>query len=694
MDPRQFVKSSNVEIKRSNTLVSTQPQNVPVFTELRVGKFRPGIYNGVVNRLFTKDESRLDIKDILKQKPKGHAPITGGMTVDVNEIKGIYGRFQTGAIHTKDFGLKGDLNKNFSSAQFTGYVMDGVEKKNFSFNIYKNGKIRFSGGFLGSKNLKNQPESLQKYIIDTYTQKQGFLYNDIFYNNIGGQFLTNTNFQLSKMTQGFRQMRIWGVSFIEYEPEISPFLYLKYKEHSFIFTTKTGKSGSGIVQLQGESNPDDLERAYSFGVELVKKLHDNGYTLGLVNKNVNADKKILQKLKTKASTCPKNRRPPCKEGFEIRKNPQGYDCCFKKPKRKPSKKSKIQKNKNTIITYDKDGMMKIGGRKCERLTKPVLLEVSKKLGVVGIKNKNKKDDICKALDKLEKGNSNYKINDKLCSELKKEQLVTLAISKGISVNDTDTVKVLCQKLQNKNNTKTPNSPNALANEMEKMLLNIKKIENRKPTNIRRKLNVNGIKNDLIKLYGKTWMKKYGNVININKDVRDVKNKLTQLEKNKNFVSRNGVLKKMVANDTKKSMVKNWKLNKQQDLKKLLIEKEANKIYGKFGKNTVNKVVNFIMSLQKTPAVNSSRVVNYIQTLIELQSKPPLPLNKKRVIPPKPRVVKRAPIKKKIPLSQKNKVVKKLNFSSNSKSNNNSKLLNNIYANFENKALALKNKNKK
>ena len=117
----------------------------------------------------------------------------------------------------------------------------------------------------------------------------------------------------------------------------------------------------------------------------------------------------------------------------------------------------------------------------KRLTKPVLLEVSKKLGVVGVKNKNKKEDICKALDKLEKGNSDYKINDKLCRELKKEQLVTLAISRGISVNDTDTVKVLCQKLQNKNKIKTPNSPNALANEMEKMLLNIKKKENRKPT---------------------------------------------------------------------------------------------------------------------------------------------------------------------------------------------------------------------
>ena len=234
MDPRQFVRNSNVEIRRPDTVISTQPQiqtqSASVFTDLRVGKLRPGIYNGVVNTLFTKDESRIDIKDILKQRPKGHAPITGGITVDVNEIKGIYGRFQTGVIHTKDFGLKGNLDKDFSSAQFTGYIMDGVEKKNFSFNIYKNGKIRFSGGFLGSKNLKKQPEALQKYIIDTYTQKQSFLYNDIFYNNIGGQFLTNTNFNLSKMVQEFRQMRTWGVSFLEYEPEISPFLYLKYKE--------------------------------------------------------------------------------------------------------------------------------------------------------------------------------------------------------------------------------------------------------------------------------------------------------------------------------------------------------------------------------------------------------------------------------------------------------------------------------
>ena len=75
----------------------------------------------------------------------------------------------------------------------------------------------------------------------------------------------------------------------------------------------------------------------------------------------------------------------------------------KNQKENPRKRKKATNDtKNTKITYDKDGIMKIGGVKCESLTKPVLLEVSKKLGVVGIKNKNKKEDICKALDKIRK----------------------------------------------------------------------------------------------------------------------------------------------------------------------------------------------------------------------------------------------------------------------------------------------------
>ena len=164
--------------------------------------------------------------------------------------------------------------------------------------------------------------------------------------------------------------------------------------------------------------------------------------------------------------------------------------------------------------------------------------------------------------------------------MKKEQLITLAISRGISIDDKDTVKILCQKLKNIPNT--PNSPNALANEIEKEMLNKMKRNKRAPVNLKRKLNKTGIKNDLIKLYGKYWMKKYGNVMNINENVSEVKKELNRMELKKNLVSKNGVLKKGEANKVKKDMVYRFKIDKKQYFKRLLLEKEANKLYGKFG----------------------------------------------------------------------------------------------------------------
>ena len=104
MDPRQFVKNSNVSIQTNQGGPSKKGG-------LKIGKFHPGMYNVLVNKKFSKDEKRVDLQYILKQKPKGHAQIAPGLTLDLNEIKGYYGRFQTGAIHTSNFGLKGDLNK-------------------------------------------------------------------------------------------------------------------------------------------------------------------------------------------------------------------------------------------------------------------------------------------------------------------------------------------------------------------------------------------------------------------------------------------------------------------------------------------------------------------------------------------------------------------------------------------------------
>jgi len=607
MDPRQFVKNSNVSIQ-------TTPSKKG---GLKIGKFHPGMYNVLVNKKFSKDEKRVDLQYILKQKPKGHAQIAPGLTLDLNEIKGYYGRFQTGAIHTSNFGLKGDLNKEFFSVQLSGYTMDGTERKNFTFVIYSNGKIRFSGGFLGSSNLKKQPEALRKYLIDTYTQKQGFLYNEIEYNNIAGFFNTNVNFDLTRISQ---QNPVKAQS-ISYESEITPFLYMTYKDHNFVLSTKSGKLGSGVVQVQGESDPDDLENAYKVGVDMVKLLHVLGYTMGLVNRNVNLPKLPMMKS-VKASTCPKPRRPPCKDGFEVRKNPQGSECCFKIPKKRGTTKKKTTP-KNVSISYDKDGTMKIGGRKCDRLTKPVLLDVAKKLGVVGVRQKNTKNVICSALDAIEKGTSNLKIDGKLCRKMKKDQLVAMALSKGITIDDKDTVKMLCDKLQDK-----PNSPNSLANEMEYAL---KMRRSRNATNQKRRLNDTGIRNDLVKMYGKKWMTKYGKVMDLDKNVRDIKRELNKAEKNNslNVTTRNGVIRKMVANDIKKAMVKDMKLNQENTLKKKLLRNEAQKLYGKFGKNMVNNVIKYATNLPKTYALNSTKIKNYVMIKRQLQQNTPSALKNKR-----------------------------------------------------------------
>ena len=607
MDPRQFVKNSNVSIQ-------TTPSKKG---GLKIGKFHPGMYNVLVNKKFSKDEKRVDLQYILKQKPKGHAQIAPGLTLDLNEIKGYYGRFQTGAIHTSNFGLKGDLNKEFFSVQLSGYTMDVTERKNFTFVIYSNGKIRFSGGFLGSSNLKKQPEALRKYLIDTYTQKQGFLYNEIEYNNIAGFFNTNVNFDLTRISQ---QNPVKAQS-ISYESELTPFLYMTYKDHNFVLSTKSGKLGSGVVQVQGESDPDDLENAYKVGVDMVKLLHVLGYTMGLVNRNVNLPKLPMMKS-VKASTCPKPRRPPCKDGFEVRKNPQGSECCFKIPKKRGVSKKKATP-KNVSISYDKDGTMKIGGRKCDRLTKPVLLDVAKKLGVVGVRQKNTKNVICSALDAIEKGTSNLKVDGKLCRTMKKDQLIAMALSKGITIDDKDTVKMLCDKLQDK-----PNSPNSLANEMEYAL---KMKRSRNITNQKRRLNDTGIRNDLVKMYGKKWMTKYGKVMDLDKNVRDVKRELNKAEKNNslNVTTRNGVIRKMVANDIKKAMVKDMKLNQENTLKKKLLRNEAQKLYGKFGKNMVNNVIKYATNLPKTYALNSSKIKNYVMIKRQLQQNTPSALKNKR-----------------------------------------------------------------
>ena len=126
---RQFVKNSNIEVNSNsnndNALAAeieaemaakrtTQgAENLNTFlNKTNYGNFsefvqntnnngffvdtlKPGMFNVTVNKNYD-DTARLDLKEIMKKPILPASPMVVGISIEVLEIKGLYGRFQTG----------------------------------------------------------------------------------------------------------------------------------------------------------------------------------------------------------------------------------------------------------------------------------------------------------------------------------------------------------------------------------------------------------------------------------------------------------------------------------------------------------------------------------------------------------------------------------------------------------------------
>jgi len=570
---------------------SNTPPRSP--TRLVLSGLNPGMFNATVNKNFDA-EARVDLKSILKNTPLGKTSIGQGLYIDTKEIVGVYGRFKTGFSHTRQYGKKGDINLKFFTVQIKFSITNGVETNGGTVNFYKNGKIRFSGGFIGKGDeIENQPELIRRFMVKSYTKKPAFFYNPFEYNNLSGQFRINGI--IRDMNRLYARSRGYGI-ISTYDPELSPMMYSTYKEHKYIIAK------SGAIQISGAKNPKMLNAAYKTARDLFEMLNAKGE----INLSANVPNRIAQpKRRVNASSCPKTRRPPCKSGFEAKKNPQGDQCCYKIPKKKSTRKSP---NNTKEITYGKNGKLMIGKKKCETLTKSTLIEMAKKLGVVNAKDKNKKEKLCAMIKQFSFGNENFKVDDKPCISYKKNELVAMAMSKGIEVSNTDTIKTLCQKLKLHVNK---NKVNSVELRRANKALNV---ELRKEAKIgaiekKRKLNNVGIRNDIIKLYGPRWIKKYGKIMNINKDVEEMSNVLNGASKESSLINKMGVLRKMPANDIKKELVSEWKQTRAEEYKKKLIKNE----YGKYG----NAVVNYILTQSPKKAQIKKFIEKYNKTRANL-----------------------------------------------------------------------------
>ncbi len=605
---------------------------------LTVSKLNMGMFNATVNKTLGPG-NRVDLISILRKVPMPKTQISKDLYVETKEIKGIYGQFKTGFTHSRQYGAKGDLSMPFFTVQFNIQVSTNDETKGASINIYKNGKIRFSGGFVGD-NIENQAEVIRSFIVDNYTNRSELLYNPFEYNNLSGQFKINGNFNnLNKIA---RSAHVYGLELHSYEPELSPFLFMKHKmagdrEHTYII------SKSGNVQISGVETPSRMLQAYNKGVEIVNLMYQDG-EISVTKAKVSSNKR------KNSSTCPQARRPPCKSGFVERKNKKGFKCCYKKTKSNTKKKTNVSKSL-PIINGDR-----IGTKKCERYSQTELYDIARKLGIVNIKTTTSKSMLCQMIKKVgteraqiaafKNGGKEYKltgsggkfrVGKKLAKLYTKADLIRFAKIMKISINeknDKDTIAKKMEKERNKLSNKAkaeaakpkPKPVNKKAENM-KIKLAAKKTKNelnKKEMLKRRRLTNETIKSDIIELYGKTWIKKYKNVMEpIDKDVNRMKIELNKrIRNNPNIKTdkRFNIFPKAVLDAFKREIVGMWKMERRGKFNKEVIKRNLNlrNVPNRLRNSYKNAVANFATSKIGNKFPGKKQVDKFKKTWLELR----------------------------------------------------------------------------
>src|SRR6056300_429021 len=562
---REFDETPNLSNNNIRALLA--PNDIP----LEISKLNPGMFNATVDSGFDQKETLVDLKKILLKTPLPKTPIGEGLYIDTREIKGVYGQFKTGFSHTKEAGPKGDMRKNFFTVQCMITLSNDIESKGATVNFYRNGKIRFSGGFIGT-NIANQPELIRRFMVNNYTERQPFFYNPFTYNNLSGQFRINGVFKdMGKIALNFRK---YGMTRVSYEPELSPFLYAYFEDTKLILST------SGNVQISGAQNPANMLKAYDFGKKFVRDLNADGQVTvtGVFDKGV--------KAKTKS----------------------------KPNKKKVASPKKKRMNGNVI-----------NSKMCERMKKPELVNLARRMGVVNFRITTSmgsraatKKEICKKI-KNASGKTNvtfknknknvtltgtgntFKVGRKICTDLKKDELLRIAAILKIKPDEKETKASLCKKIQSvRNNLAKPKPkpppppPKPTKRNVVAAKRNVKKTEIMK----KRGLDENSIRKDVKKLYGDKWMNRYKP--NLNQDVRNMKSALNAINKGNKL----GIPFKKDIDQVKKNVVTRWKMERKRELERKYLMNKVNVTAIAFNLRNAYKraAANYIMS-KKTPPSN-------------------------------------------------------------------------------------------
>ena len=575
---KQFENNSPLENEFNDVKLSANEEKmidnlVQEFdSPLQFSKFNPGMFNATVDSGFGQKDTVLDLKKLLVKKPLPETPIGEGLYVNTQEIKGIYGQFQTGFSHTRNAGPRGSLNKNFASVQFMITLSNDTESKGGTVNIYRNGKIRFSGGFVGT-NITNQPELLRRFIVNTYTERQQFLYNPFTYNNLSGKFRINGVFK-SLPTIASRQ-RMYGVTNMSIVEEQTPFLYVPIENMTLIF------SKTGNIQVVGAKTPGNMLKGYDIAKELVEKLYkdDQVFVTGVFDEGV----KPKSKSKPKKKIVSPKRKYTKRNADENQRMSKAELIAFARRKGVVNFRVKEQ-NGSRLATKDE--------------IRAKIKKLSNKKNVT-FKNKNKNKNV-----KLTGNDNTFRVGSKICTDMKKDELIRIAAILKIKPGEKETKKTLCKKIQDvRNNLAKPKPkpppppPKPSKRQLQRTAANAKLNVKKAAVMKKRGLDENSIRKDIAKLYGATWMKRYKP--NLNQDVRNMKTALNIINK-KNKV---GVAFKKDIDQVKKDVVSRWKMERKRELERkyLMNIVSVNGIALNLRNNYRRAAANYILSRKTAPS---------------------------------------------------------------------------------------------
>lgn len=237
--------------------------------KLEISEPSYSMFNGLVRSGHDPKARVVDLKKILEKELLPRSPIGNGLYLQTTELIGRYGRMTKGFSHTLEYGRQGDINIQFFTVQIILLVSDdhGASKK-VSFNIYANGGIRFSGGYIGS-DVDPQPDAIRRFVIDSYTDKQKFFNKTIELINASMQFQINGIF--NSMTKTARECSIgqYNVTSVVYEPELNPQIFVH------IGGVKLSITKAGNIQILGATDASRLTEAYSVTQNFLRSLHDD-----------------------------------------------------------------------------------------------------------------------------------------------------------------------------------------------------------------------------------------------------------------------------------------------------------------------------------------------------------------------------------------------------------------------------------